>query len=63
MDEQKLEFEIPEDIETMRIDKAIALETHLSRTKIAELFSEDKVQLNAKTTKRSVKVGPGDKSP
>lgn len=61
MDEQKLEFEIPEDIETMRIDKAIALETHLSRTKIAELFSEDKVQLNAKTTKRSVKVGPGDK--
>lgn len=61
MDEQELEFEIPEDIETMRIDKAIALETHLSRTKIAELFSENKVQLNSKTTKRSVKVGPGDK--
>lgn len=61
MSEEKIEFLIPADIETMRIDKAIALETHLSRTKIAELFKEDKVLLNEKKSKRSEKVNPGDK--
>lgn len=61
MREEKLEFQIPEDIETMRIDKAIALETHLPRTQIAQLFKQGKVLLNAKLTKRSQLVKPGDK--
>ena len=61
MSEEKLVFSIPDDIETMRIDKAIALETHLSRAQIAELFKENKILLNSKNSKRSEKVKPGDK--
>lgn len=61
METQQLEFEIPEGLETMRIDKAIALETHFSRSYIAELFKQDKVRLNNKKSKRSEKVNPGDK--
>ncbi len=45
----------------MRIDKAIALETHLSRSLIAQIFKQDKVTLNSKIAKRSEKVNSGDK--
>lgn len=61
MTPEKLDFIIPENIETMRIDKAIALETHLSRSLIAQIFKQDKVTLNSKITKRSEKVNSGDK--
>ena len=61
MTPEKLDFIIPENIETMRIDKAIALETHLSRSLIAQIFKQDKVTLNSKIAKRSEKVNSGDK--
>ncbi len=56
----QIEFEIPQGIETLRIDKAIALETHISRSVITEMFNNKDVTLNGKLCKRSEKVSPGD---
>ncbi len=46
--ENNLTFEIPEGMESLRADKAIALETHMSRSVIAELFAQGQVLLNGK---------------
>lgn len=59
-EEKVIEFEIPEGIEDIRIDKAIALETHMSRSVIADIFKLKKVSLNGKAVKRSEKVSVGD---
>lgn len=56
---QELEFIIPPGI-SMRIDKAIALETHLSRSVIAQMFDNDLVTCNGKSVKRSEKISEGD---
>lgn len=55
-----LTFVIPEGIETMRVDKAIALETHLTRSVIADMFDAGNVLVNGEKSKRSEKVSPGD---
>jgi len=55
-----LSFEIPSEMESLRADKAIALETHMSRSVIAELFKNRKVLLNGEVIKRSEKANPGD---
>lgn len=53
-------FSIPDGIEELRVDKAIALETSLSRSVISEMFKQGKVFVNGKTVKRSEKVVSGD---
>ena len=53
-------FTIPEGITELRVDKAIALETHLTRSVIAQMFDQGKVLVNGNTVKRSEKVAPGD---
>ena len=53
-------FEIPQGMESLRVDKAIALETHMSRSIIATLFVQGKVQLNGSKVKRSERVSGGD---
>ncbi|HQZ14621.1 MAG TPA: RluA family pseudouridine synthase [Acidimicrobiia bacterium] len=58
--ENNLTFEIPEGMESLRADKAIALETHMSRSVIAELFAQGQVLLNGKAIKRSEKAHAGD---
>ncbi len=55
-----LVFVIPDGIETMRVDKAIALETHMTRSTIADMFDAGNVLINGKKSKRSEKVSPGD---
>lgn len=57
---KEIEFVIPEGIEDMRIDKAVALETHLSRSVIAKMFDDDLVICNGKSVKRSEKITAGD---
>lgn len=59
--EESLTFIIPEAVDQLRVDKAIALETHLSRSVIAEMFKLGKVLVNGRTSKRSDKVISGDK--
>lgn len=58
--EDSLSFVIPEAINQLRVDKAIALETHLSRSVIAEMFKVGNVLVNGKISKRSEKVVSGD---
>lgn len=57
---ESLTFDIPEGIESMRIDKAIALETHMSRSLISSMFESGDVTCNGNIVKRSEKVSAGD---
>lgn len=57
---REIEFVIPVGIDDMRIDKAVALETHLSRSTIANMFENDLVLCNGKNVKRSEKIFAGD---
>lgn len=59
-EEEAISFFIPDGVGDLRIDKAIALETHLTRSVIAEMFSQGKVFLNGSAVKRSEKVTEGD---
>jgi 23S rRNA pseudouridine1911/1915/1917 synthase len=60
MTEQTLLFAIPDGIDEMRVDKAIALETHLPRSTISEMFKRGDVTVNGEQTKASSKVSEGD---
>ncbi len=53
--ENNLTFEIPEGMESLRADKAIALETHMSRSVIAELFAQGQDKLSNKKRKAIAK--------
>ena len=59
-EDDDLVFVIPEGVTDMRIDKAIALETHLTRSVIAEMFDSGNVLLNGRSVKRSEKIAVGD---
>lgn len=58
--DRPLIFVIPEGIDSMRVDKAIALETHLARSAIAKLFKNNKVLVNGQNVKRSERISEGD---
>ncbi len=58
---EPIRLTIPESLEGMRLDKAIAeLESSLSRNQIKGFIEEDLVHLNGLTTKASAKVMHGD---
>lgn len=58
--DQGICFQMPDEIGELRVDKAIALETHLTRSVIAEMFDGGNVLVNGKVVKRSEKVSGGD---
>lgn len=56
------EYEVKEDIEGIRLDKAITeLDTEISRVAVQRLIEEGNILVNGKKTKASYKVSVGDK--